>query len=269
MRGLLGNEKLVNITASGALAEATAAFNAIREGRCAAYAEPLFQAEEWMISSANAPCDMRILRADPIAPGVLGGFSTIAPYAREREVRRLHGPNATTGGASCTGLLTDALGAILRGIVNTHFSGYRAQQLARQRNSTCLPTGAASAATVTAASISALSRSLRISDFWGLWLLMGITLIAALATAPTTQTIVAQYARRSGWIQKRFNVPGGDWSGGARRLRPSAASILRELTQIAPAHSVELESHLDERLDHLEMILEVTTVRVEPTDAAT
>lgn len=84
----------------------------LRAGACAAYVQPKDKAENMLAQfSAAGGCDLRLIQ--PSSSEALGlnsyggGFSTILPFAREKEARDTLGdPMANVGGGACSDLVS-------------------------------------------------------------------------------------------------------------------------------------------------------------------
>jgi len=107
----------------------------LRSGACDGFIQPLWMAQDMLISGANAPCDLRLLF--PAISSAAGGWVTASSWRRQQASRN---GTAATGGA-CTGVLADAFGFYLQQIASSSMNELRAAQQERLRNSTCSVTG--------------------------------------------------------------------------------------------------------------------------------
>jgi len=110
------------------------AANALRSGACDGFVQPLWMAQDMLITGANRPCDLRLIF--PTISKAAGGWVT-ASQLRQQSIQ----PNSTQQEGRCTEVLYEGLGFLLQKITRVSMSALRAAQQERLRNSTCLTTG--------------------------------------------------------------------------------------------------------------------------------
>ena len=108
------------------------AFDHLREGNCLGYALPQWLAEDSLVSSLNAPCDMRVVY--PSFAANRGGYITARPLLRARV------PNATANAICASQLVEPVVGSLLRLVTfdpSQPIRRLRAQQTQTLRENSC------------------------------------------------------------------------------------------------------------------------------------
>lgn len=165
----------VVVMTGGLYASQNKAAEALRRGGetgCEGFIQPLWMAQDMLVRAANAPCDLRIVY--PTISIASGGYITASAWYRAQ--------TSPSVDASCVGPLNQALGMLLQDTAVNQVSQFRTEQLGRLREASCALDGRSLDADEAVAGM-----QLDYDHFFGLFLIMGSTLIFALLISPPMQ----------------------------------------------------------------------------------
>lgn len=182
---LLPSEQILKVGGDGGLrAQQGAAAQHIRDGSCAGFVQPLWMAEDMLATEPNAACDLRVTY--PTIEAGQGGYITASEWFRKQtlsaNVASAFGaqPNITSlaGGAACTAMVNDAIGALLKN--SKSLRRFRTAQIQRLRTNQCGLHGAP----IGGALSSAMGSQLTPRHFIGLIFILAATILIALLLSP-------------------------------------------------------------------------------------
>ena len=176
----------IRIQPGGLIASQDAAANALRDGTCDGFVQPLWMAQDMLLRASNAPCDLRLVY--PTVMLASGGYVAATPFHRR----------GGSAGAqyTCTGVLTHSIGLQLQETTARLLSGIRAEQGLRLKNNTCLADGTSGALAADGADGADGGTSLGFTHFLGLFLIIFGLLVISLLFSNPMQALLSQLYQR-------------------------------------------------------------------------
>jgi len=237
------------------LGDQTLGASDIRAGHCAGMAQPLWMAENALVSDGPNPsanCDLRM--AYPVVETSQGGYIAASTRHRKRGLEEAvaAGMPSASAGAECTMLVSEVMAVLLKQMASKKLRGMRTKQINRLRTNTCAMDGSF----LSDSSSLTSTRSVGVLNYLGLFAIGGFAFIITFLSAPPVWRLLLRsyLSMISSMKRQKKSEQTGDVERAdhpmEKKIMPLVASRLYNTTNNELGDKLDaLEAKLDRMLD--------------------